>query len=134
MSGVEQYDTEDIEDIFDSENLLTYPKLYAPFMDGGKLNIYPQEEYDTPEQKLNAGLVRMADKDKLRTSNKKIISFVNAMLKYAFDENDVFDEDELSDNEEIIASTKKATGSKCSLCWKVSENPCKRKSCPKHTE
>ena len=103
VSGVEQYDTEDIEDIFDSENLLTYPKLYAPFMDGGKLNIYPQEEYDTPEQKLNAGLVRMADKDKLRTSNKKIISFVNAMLKYAFDENDVFDEDELSDNEEIIA-------------------------------
>ena len=103
VMGVEQYDVEDIEDIFDNENLLDYPKLYAPFMDDGKLNIYPQEEYDTPEQKLNAGLVRMTDKDKLRTSNKKIISFVNSMLKYAFDESDVFDEDELSDNEEIIA-------------------------------
>lgn len=103
VMGVEQYDVEDIEAIFDNENLQDSPKLYAPFMDAGKLNIYPQEEYDTPEQKLNAGLVRMTDKDKLRTSNKKIISFVNSMLKYSFDENDVFDEDKLSDNEEIIA-------------------------------
>jgi len=103
VSGVEQYDVEDIEDIFSKANIRRFGSLYAPFMDGGKLNIYPQEEYDTPEQKLNAGLVRMADKDKLRTSNKKIISFVNAMLKYAFDEDDKFDMFDLQENKEIIA-------------------------------
>jgi hypothetical protein len=102
--GVVQYEVEDIEEIFDEENLLCYPKLYAPFIDGGVLNIYPQEEYDTDVQKINAGLVRRIDKaDKLFTSNKKIISFVNSMLKNAVDEYDNFDEDKLSDNEEIIA-------------------------------
>jgi hypothetical protein len=103
VSGVEQYDVKDIEDIFSKANIRRFGSLYAPFMDGGKLSIYPQEEYDTPEQKLNAGLVRMVDKDKLRTSNKKIISFVNSMLKYAFDEDDKFDMFDLQENQKIIA-------------------------------
>ena len=103
VSGVEQYDVKDIEDIFSKANIRRFGSLYAPFMDGGKLSIYPQEKYDTPEQKLNAGLVRMVDKDKLRTSNKKIISFVNSMLKYAFDEDDKFDMFDLQENQKIIA-------------------------------
>ena len=38
-----------------------------------------------------------------------------------------------SKNKEINAITSKAKGSKCSLCWKINENPCQRESCPKHS-
>lgn len=38
-----------------------------------------------------------------------------------------------SKNKEIIAITSKAKGSKCTLCWKINENPCQRESCPKHS-
>ena len=34
-------------------------------------------------------------------------------------------------NDETIALTTKAKGSKCSLCWKISEKSCQRESCPK---
>ena len=35
------------------------------------------------------------------------------------------------DNEEALAFTNKAMGSKCSLCWKINDSPCQRDSCPK---
>ena len=33
--------------------------------------------------------------------------------------------------EEIAAETIKAKGSKCGVCWKISETPCQRHSVPK---
>ena len=33
--------------------------------------------------------------------------------------------------EETLAETIKAKGSKCSVCWKISQIPCQRHSCPK---
>ena len=34
------------------------------------------------------------------------------------------------DNSEISVQTTKALGSKCSICWKITEEACSRKSCP----
>jgi len=101
VRGVRKYEDWLIAEIFDSENLSDYPNFYAPFMDGGKLNIYPQEVYGTSEEQLNAGLT-LNDKDYF-TSNKKIISFVDSMYKYAFDEKDRFIERLLLANKELIA-------------------------------
>ena len=35
---------------------------------------------------------------------------------------------------ETKASTNKAKGSKCSLCWKINEEKCHRDNCPKSTQ
>jgi len=32
-------------------------------------------------------------------------------------------------DKEIEVETKKASGSKCSLCWKISSKPCSRQNC-----
>ena len=37
---------------------------------------------------------------------------------------------EKSDLNEIFIETSKATGNKCSLCWKVKKSKCKRQNCP----
>ena len=37
------------------------------------------------------------------------------------------------DNSEIIVQTSKAKGTKCSLCWKITEEPCARISCSQRT-
>ena len=37
------------------------------------------------------------------------------------------------DNSEIIVKTSKAKGTKCSLCWKITEEPCARISCSQRT-
>ena len=37
------------------------------------------------------------------------------------------------ENLETSAQTKKAKGTKCTLCWKISENACHRNHCPKNT-
>jgi len=37
------------------------------------------------------------------------------------------------DNSEIIVQTSKAKGTKCSLCWKITEEPCPRISCSQRT-
>ena len=34
------------------------------------------------------------------------------------------------DTQEIIIETSKATGSKCSLCWKIKKDKCLRQNCP----
>ena len=35
-----------------------------------------------------------------------------------------------NDTDEIIVKTKKAKGTKCSICWKVKKETCGRQSCP----
>ena len=35
-----------------------------------------------------------------------------------------------SSNSEVIVETKKAKGSKCSICWKIQMEACERRSCP----
>ena len=37
------------------------------------------------------------------------------------------------ENLKTSAQTNKATGTKCTLCWKISENACDRTHCPKNT-
>ena len=39
-----------------------------------------------------------------------------------------------TDDEEVTAITTKAKGSKCSMCWKVREEPCGRIACPCHNK
>ena len=36
------------------------------------------------------------------------------------------------ENFETNVQTSKAEGSKCEVCWKITEKPCSRKTCPKH--
>jgi isoleucyl-tRNA synthetase len=36
------------------------------------------------------------------------------------------------ENQETTAQTTKAQGTKCTLCWKISENACQRVHCPKN--
>ena len=36
-------------------------------------------------------------------------------------------------NSEIIVQTSKAKGTKCSVCWKITEAPCIRSNCPKNS-
>jgi isoleucyl-tRNA synthetase len=38
------------------------------------------------------------------------------------------------ENSETSAQTTKANGTKCTLCWKISENACNRSHCPKKTQ
>jgi len=38
-----------------------------------------------------------------------------------------------NNNEEIIVTTSKAKGSKCSTCWKIKEVACERSTCPNHS-
>jgi isoleucyl-tRNA synthetase len=37
------------------------------------------------------------------------------------------------ENFETNVQTSKAEGSKCELCWKITKEPCSRKTCPKHS-
>ena len=37
------------------------------------------------------------------------------------------------ENLETNAQTTKAKGTKCTLCWKINENPCERAHCPKNS-
>ena len=39
-----------------------------------------------------------------------------------------------NENIEISAETTKAKGTKCPVCWKITEEACSRKTCPKHFE
>ena len=39
-----------------------------------------------------------------------------------------------NENSETTALTSKAKGSKCPVCWKIIEEACSRKACPKHSE
>ena len=39
-----------------------------------------------------------------------------------------------NENSETTALTSKAKGSKCPACWKITEEACSRKACPKHSE
>ena len=39
-----------------------------------------------------------------------------------------------NENSETTALTSKAKGSKCPVCWKITEQACSRKACPKHSE
>jgi len=39
-----------------------------------------------------------------------------------------------NENSETTALTSKAKGSKCPVCWKITEEACSRKACPKHSE
>ena len=39
-----------------------------------------------------------------------------------------------NENSETSAVTSKAQGSKCPVCWKITDEACSRKSCPKHSE
>jgi isoleucyl-tRNA synthetase len=38
------------------------------------------------------------------------------------------------DNSETKVQTTKAEGSKCQVCWKITKDPCSRKTCPQKTE
>ena len=40
---------------------------------------------------------------------------------------------DLDKNFETNVQTSKAEGSKCELCWKITKEPCSRKTCPKHS-
>ena len=37
------------------------------------------------------------------------------------------------ENSQTKVQTSKAEGSKCQVCWKITKDPCSRKTCPKHS-
>ena len=83
-----------------------------------------------------------------KRASKEIGSSLEASLKINLDKklNDISKDIDFSElcitssaevsyleNFETNVQTSKAEGSKCELCWKITKEPCSRKTCPKHS-
>lgn len=98
--GIQTYDRELIEEeIFDEDNMLENDELYADYIEGDKFTHIVQEG-GTEVERLQRGLV--FDGKSYITKNRNLISFINAIKKFAINERGTFSNSLAEENKDKI--------------------------------
>ena len=98
--GIQIYDRELIEEeIFDEDNMLENDELYADYIEGDKFTHIVQEG-GTEVERLQRGLV--FDGKSYITKNRNLISFINAIKKFAINERGTFSNSLAEENKDKI--------------------------------
>ena len=98
--GIQTYDSELIEqEIFDADNMLENDELYADYIEGDKFTHIVQEG-GTEVERLQRGLV--FDGKSYITKNRNLISFINAIKKFAITERGTFSNSLAEENKDKI--------------------------------
>jgi len=98
--GIQTYDRELIEEeIFDEDNMLENDELYADYIEGDEFTHIVQES-GTEVERLQRGLV--LDGKSYITKNRNLISFINAIKKFAINERGTFSNSLAEENKDKI--------------------------------
>jgi len=98
--GIQTYDRELIEEeIFDEDNMLENDELYADYIEGDEFTHIVQEG-GTEVERLQRGLV--FDGKSYITKNRNLISFINAIKKFAINERGTFSNSLAEENKDKI--------------------------------
>jgi hypothetical protein len=98
--GIQTYDRELIEEeIFDEDNMLENDELYADYIEGDEFTHIVQES-GTEVERLQRGLV--FDGKSYITKNRNLISFINAIKKFAINERGTFSNSLAEENKDKI--------------------------------
>ena len=98
--GIQTYDSELIEEeIFDADNMLENDELYADYIEGDEFTHIVQEG-GTEVERLQRGLV--FDGKSYITKNRNLISFINAIKKFAINERGTFSNSLAEENKDKI--------------------------------